>query len=142
MMNKFIVLILCLVLNAPVQATADMVVIMNQDSGVDKLSRQELVNIYMGRYRKLPDDTVAEPLDIEGGGSENGYFYSHLLGKTLAEINAYWARLIFSGKTTPPEVLLSQKAVLDRVLHDKSAIGYVDRQMLNGKVKAVYEFRD
>jgi len=65
-----------------------------------------------------------------------------LLDKTLAEVNAYWARLVFSGKTAAPEELASQREILDRVARDPNAIGYVDRRNLNAHVKVVYEFKD
>lgn len=120
-------------------ARADMVVIMNVDSGIEHLSREQVINIFMGRYRKLPDDTVALPLDIGRDTPERQFFYRHLLNKTLAEINAYWARLLFSGKTAAPEDVESQRKVLERVAHDTHALGYVDRQHLTGHVKVVYE---
>ncbi len=123
----------------PVSARADMVVVMSASSGVERLSRDQVVNIFMGRYRKLPDDTVAAPLDVGQDTPERQYFYRHLLNKTLAEINAYWARLLFSGKTAAPEEVASQRKVLERVAHDPHAIGYVDRQHLNERVKVVYE---
>lgn len=124
---------------APVAARADMVVVMSANSNVEHLSRDQVINIFMGRYRRLPDDTAAAPLDIGQDTPERQYFYHHLLNKTLAEINAYWARLLFSGKTAAPEEVASQRKVLERVAHDPHAIGYVDRQYLNERVKVVYE---
>lgn len=123
-------------------ARADMVVIVSADSGVRPLSRQEVVNIFMGRQRRLPNGELAVPLDIDGVSPERRYFYGHLLGKTLAEVNAYWARLVFTGKTTAPEEVASQSEVLVRVADDPDAIGYVERQNMNDRVKAVYEIKD
>ncbi len=137
--RRYIWLVMWVSMLAPVSTRADMVVIMNEDSEVEHLSREQVINIFMGRYRKLPDDTVATPLDIGRDTPERQLFYRHLLNKTLAEINAYWARLLFSGKTVAPEEVESQRKVLERVAHDLHALGYVDRQHLTGHVKVVYE---
>lgn len=121
---------------------AELVVIASRDSGIGHLSKTEVVNIFMGRYRKLQNEAVAAPLDIDGDSAERKEFYSRLVGKSLAEINAYWAHLVFSGRTTAPEMLASQQAVLERVARDPVSIGYVDRKELNAKVKVIYEFTE
>lgn len=119
-------------------ACAELVVIVAAESSVTHLSREEVINIFMGRYRKLPDGRLAQPLDIGGEAPERRDFYKKLLDKSLAEINAYWARLIFSGRTTPPRAVNSQDEVLERVARDSSAIGYVERISLNSRVRVVY----
>lgn len=142
MMRRFLWLLCVLSLLLSASARADMVVIVSADSGVQSLSREQVINIFMGRYRKLPNEAIAAPLDIDGDSPERRYFYSRLLDKTLAEINAYWARLVFSGKTSAPEDVASQREVLARVARDPNAVGYVDKKNLNPQVKAVYELHD
>lgn len=119
-------------------ARAELVVIVNAGSGVDALSREEVINIFMGRYRKLPDGVLAQPLDVDGETPERRAFYKKLIDKSLADINAYWARLIFSGRTLPPRALKNQAEVLDRVASDPAAIGYIERVNLNNRVRVVY----
>lgn len=121
-----------------VPARADLVVIVNAGSGVEHLSREQVVNIFMGRYRRLPDGTAAQPLDIGGESAEFRDFYRKLLDKGPADINAYWARLVFSGRTVPPQAVPSQLEVLGRVASEPGAVGYVERKNLNNRVKAVY----
>ncbi|CAK0742630.1 hypothetical protein CCP3SC15_1200008 [Gammaproteobacteria bacterium] len=76
-------------------------VIVNPESGVEMLSREEVINIFLGRYRKLPSGIMAQPID-QADQTGKALFYKLLVGKELSEINSYWARLIFSGKTKPP----------------------------------------
>lgn len=121
-------------------AHATLVVIVNANSKVEQLSRNEIVNIFMGRYRRLPDGSELRPLDIRGDAPERRDFYHKLVGKSLAEINAYWARLIFSGRTQPPMALDNQLEVLDKVAREDHAIGYIERANLNNQVKVVYVF--
>lgn len=123
-------------LSLPVEA--ELVVVVNQESQIEQLSHEEVVNIFMGRYRQLKDGSTALPLDIKGDSTERQVFYRKLLDKSLAEINAYWARLIFSGRTSPPIGLDSWREVLEKLARDPTAIGYIERSALTKQVKVVY----
>lgn len=104
-------------------ARADINVVVHPDSGVTQLSRNDLINIFMGRYRKLPSGITALPVDLT---QKKGSFYEELVDKELAEINSYWARLVFSGQTSPPLQAGSPAEVADIVRNNRGAIGYLD----------------
>lgn len=136
--NKWHLAALLALLLTALPAQAELVVIVNSDVKVDKLTRNDVINIFMGRYRKFPDGSTVQPLDIKGESIERQDFYKKLLDKNLADINAYWARLIFSGRIAPPLKLGTQYDILERVTNDPAAIGYMERSGLNAKVKVVY----
>jgi hypothetical protein len=118
---------------------ADFVVIVNPNSGVEKMSKDDVVNIYMGRYRKLASGVTALPIDQAKPQSEKAKFYSAMVGKELVEINSYWARLMFSGQGSPPRQVNSTEEALDIVANNKGAIAYVDRKKVDKRVKVVYD---
>ena len=68
-------------------------------------------------------------------------FYRKLVDKSVAEINAYWARLLFTGRATPPRVLSSDPLVVKSVRENLDAVAYVDSKNLDGKVKVVYRLK-
>jgi hypothetical protein len=113
-----------------IPAWADLVVVASVRSVVGQLSREDVINIYMGRYRRLPDGSAAEPFDLAAGSPERKAFYRRLLDKSLEEVNAYWARLVFSGRTTPPTESIGPEEMLDRLAADPHAIGYLERKQL------------
>jgi ABC-type phosphate transport system substrate-binding protein len=115
---------------------ADLVVIANTGGGFDKLSRDEAVNIFMGRYKKLPSGITALPVDETG---EKAVFYRALVNKELPEIQSYWARLVFSGQSSPPRLMDNANEVIETVANNKGAIGYIDRKMVNARVKVVLD---
>lgn len=117
----------------------DIVVIVNQKNGVNQLSRDEVIDIFMGRNRQLSSGVSALPLDLPGASVEREQFYSRLTGKSMSEINAYWARLIFSGRASPPTLMRSQEESLQMVMDNRSAVGYVDQSKINSQVKVVFE---
>lgn len=125
-----------LLVMSPAGVADDLVVITNAASGVEKLSRDDVVNIFMGRYKKLPSGINALPLDQSG---EKAAFYRALLGKELPEIRSYWARLVFSGQSVPPRQLDSAKEIIEIVVNNKGAIGYVDRKSVDARVSVVLE---
>ncbi|MEO8135385.1 MAG: hypothetical protein ABI831_15545 [Betaproteobacteria bacterium] len=116
-------------------ALADIVVIANPASG-EKITRDEAINIFMGRYKKLPSGMTALPVDESG---EKAAFYHSLLGKELSEIQSYWARLVFSGQGSPPRQMDSADEVIETVANNKGAIGYIDRKKVTARVRVVLE---
>jgi len=121
-------------------AIADVVVIANPKSGAEMLSHDEVVNIFLGRFRQLPSGLSALPADLPPAQPEKAVFYRMLVNKELAEINSYWARLIFSGRTVPPKRVVSDDDMLNWVANTRGGIGYIDRSKLDGRTRIVYEF--
>lgn len=118
---------------------AGLVVIVNPASGVQHLSRDEAVNIFMGRYRKLPSGIVALPIDIGSQSPQRRRFYQLLVGSDLPVIDAYWARLVFSGQTSPPLQAPDDRTAIELVAGNRSAIAYVDRDRVDARVRVALE---
>lgn len=130
-----------LVVLAPL-AHADLVLVANPQSGIERLTQDEVINIYLGRYRRLASGMVAEPFDHPIDSELRSRFYRRLVNKNLAEINAYWARLVFSGKTRPPQVVENADSVLRQVASQPGALAYVERSQVDTRVKIVFELGD
>jgi hypothetical protein len=120
-------------------AMADWVLVANPKSGVEHLSRDEVVNIYLGRYRLLSSGISAEPVDLVGEHEGKTNFYRRLVDKSLAEINAYWARLVFSGKTQPPRQANSTDEALQFVVSHPGGLAYVERGKVDRRVSVVFD---
>ncbi|MEI7843260.1 MAG: hypothetical protein WCI39_09530 [Gallionellaceae bacterium] len=138
-MKKLFLTFLLFTLSTTAAYAEDIVVVVNQKNGVSKLSRDEVIDIFLGRNRQLSSGISALPLDLPASTAEREYFYSRLTGKSMNEINAYWARLIFSGRASPPTLVRSQEESIQMVIDNRSAIGYVARSKINAQVKVVFE---
>ena len=121
------------------RAEQGLVVAMNAASGVSSLSREQVINIFLGRFRQLPDGTMARPIDQPSGDPAKADFYQRLVNKQLAEIRAYWARLVFSGKTSPPQQAKSADDVVQWLLDEPGAIGYLRSGQLRPELRAVFD---
>ena len=62
-------------------------------------------------------------------------FYESLTGKNIADIDAYWARLRYSGRATPPQALEDSKDIIEKVSKINAAIAYLPQDM-SGSLKA------
>ena len=139
MVHRYFI-VLCLGVMCATSALAkDIVVVVNQKNGVNKLSRDEVIDIYMGRNRLLSSGITAQPLDLPSTSVERENFYFRLTGKSMNQINAYWARLILTGRASPPTLMHSQDEVMQRVIDNSSAIGYVNRSKTSSQAKTVFE---
>jgi ABC-type phosphate transport system substrate-binding protein len=118
-----------------------LVVVVNPQSGVDKLTRDEIIDIFLGRYRKLPSGKTALPIDVAEANVERSRFYELLVKKSSSEMSSYWARLVFSGQTSPPFQVPDTKAALELVQSSPNAIAYIDRSAVSARVKVVFELK-
>jgi len=120
---KFITLSLLLLFTSSL--LADIVVIGNLKNSNPMMSAREVQEIYMGRKRGLADNAIAYPID---NSDLRQSFYKHLTDRPIAQINAYWARLKFSGNRTPPEIVSDTADIINKVKANKNAIAYINDQ--------------
>jgi len=135
---RYLLLSLLIAVSASPAAAADWVLIANPKAGIGHLSQDDVTNIYLGRYRRLPSGLTAEPIDQPAESSLKARFYRQLVDKNLAEINAYWARLVFSGKTRPPRVVASDEDAVQLVSRNLDALAYVDKTKVDARVTVVF----
>lgn len=120
-------------------AWADLLLIVNSTNPVSNLERKQVVDIFMGRATAFPNQRPAHTIDIASTNNLRAIFYKQLTGKSEAQVDAYWATLVFAGRMTPPEKLPSEAAVIKAVKDNPAAIGYITRQTLPAGVKVVME---
>lgn len=121
---------------------AATVVIVHPDNPVNELSRRQVVSIYLGKRNDFPNGGIALTIDQDSNSLIRQTFYKILVKKSVAQINAYWARLLFTGRATPPRLLTPTKIVIQTVAQNIDAIGYIDSNDLNERVKVVYTLKN
>lgn len=118
---------------------ADFVVITHANNGVDKMGKNEIINIYMGRNIRMPNGVRAIPIDLASSTKNKSSFYMFMMEKELAEINSYWARLKFSGQGNAPVQMDNAEDVLEFVSRNKGALAYLDKTKVDKRVKVVFD---
>lgn len=144
-MNKSLLLILLLTTFGFVwsaQASEQLVIVVNKNNPVTQMSRSEIIDLFLGKYVAFPNGTKAEPVELQGRQLIKQEFYAKLVGMSLARINAYWARLRFTGRTSSAVLEPNPEHVIEFVGLNKQAIGYIPRSMVTNDVRVVFALNE
>lgn len=136
-MMKTFLLIIALIFSGSLQA--QILVIVNARNPVIQMEQKQVVDLFMGRISVFPDKQPAQTLDLKTGTPLRASFYKTLTGKNEAQVDAYWATLVFAGRMTPPKQLADEQQVIAEVAANADTIAYVGRQPLPASVKVVME---
>lgn len=119
---------------------AEPVVVVNAASAITRLGQDDVVNIFLGRYRRLPTGDTAVPIDQPENAALRTEFYRKLVNKEPNEVSAYWSRLLFSGKTSPPLQAVTANDVVVLLAGQPGGIAYIDRSQVDKRFRIVMEF--
>lgn len=135
---RLTLLTLILLLSFGSGARADVLVIVNADNPVSSLEPKQIIDLFMGRVRSFAGGRPAQTLDYVAGTPVRSHFFRTLTGKSEAQIDAYWATLIFAGRMPPPKQLANDLDVIEAVSANPAAVGYVsDHHTLPPSVKVI-----
>jgi len=108
--------------------TGAIQVITNAQAELSSLSRKQVMSLFLGRSRNFSNGQIAKAYDHQVDSDIRKRFFEELTGKAISDIDAYWARLRYSGRASPPKELDDVDAVLKEVMSNKHSIAYVTEQ--------------
>jgi ABC-type phosphate transport system substrate-binding protein len=114
-------------------------VIVHPSNPANVLERRFLEDVFLKKVSRWPHDKAIRPADLPPSSPVRGRFTFDVLARSVAAVRAYWHQRIFSGRGVPPPELPSDERVIDYVLRNEGAVGYVSASAatLNAKVVAV-----
>ncbi|MGY0615635.1 hypothetical protein [Vibrio sp. FJH11] len=141
-MKKYLTLLLIILSSIPLKGwSQDLVVIVNKENPLNTLTKHQLIDLFMGRTPYFPSGGAVVKLDAPSSSEVRKAFYHSLVDMSLTEVNAYWARLMFSGRATPPMQVPQEQDIVKLVANNSNAIGYVPKGSYgegNNDVKVVF----
>jgi len=117
---------------------AEVAVIVNP-ANTNQLDANAIKKIYLGKSKSFDDGVKVNPVNQDGNNVADE-FNDKVVGKSGSQLNAYWSKLVFTGKGTPPEKLSNDQAVIDFVSSNTDGIGYIDSAKITDSVKVVGKF--
>lgn len=120
-------------------ANAGYVVIGNP-AGVDALSYAEVKQLFLGKKTQLANGQPAKIIELSDGHADRIAFHEATTGRSEAQLQSAWSRLVFTGKAEAPTQVADYRAVVNAVAADTNAIGYVDESAVNGSVKVLIKY--
>lgn len=117
-------------------ASAELVVIVGK-GGPDTMTKEQVADVFLGKVSSLPGGAAAAPQDQPDASPLRDEFYTKVSGKSAAQAKAYWSKLAFTGKGTPPPEAANSAAVKKAVAAAPGGIGYVEKSAADATVKVV-----
>lgn len=116
---------------------ADFQVIVHPNNPIEFIRREDLQAGYLKKIADWSDGEAIHPIDLSTKFPIRERFTREVIRKSPAQLRVYWNQRIFSGKGVPPLEVDSVRAVVDRVVGDRGAIGYLPAGADHGKAKVI-----
>jgi hypothetical protein len=126
---------------APV-AHADFYLVVQAANPQPSLTQKEAVDLFMGRNRAFRNGEIAQIYDLPRDSAQRADFYQRLTGMGPAQVNSYWARLMFSGQTMPPRSLPDEAAMIETVKGNPGAIGWVRKEPADKQLRVLLVIKE
>jgi ABC-type phosphate transport system substrate-binding protein len=118
--------------------SSDFVVIVNKANTV-AVDKATVAKIYQGELKSWPDGTPAAAIDLPEDNPTRAAFCTEVIGKSVANLKALWAQMIFSGKALPPKMAASDDDVKKAVSGVKGGVGYIKASAVDDSVKVAFK---
>lgn len=136
-MKNLIILTLFLFTSCSLSAAVDVVV---HPSNANAIDASDIKKIFTGKAKSFADGSKALPITQADGNPVTDEFNQNVLNKSSSQLKAYWSKLVFTGKGTPPEEAANDAEVINLVSKNPNLIGFVSQGSADGSVKVVQSF--
>jgi methyl-accepting chemotaxis protein len=98
-----------------------------------------VAKIYQGELKSWSDGTPTAAIDLPEDNPTRAAFCTEVVGKSVANLKALWAQMVFSGKALPPKMVASDDDVKKAVSGVKGGVGYIKASAVDDSVKVAFE---
>ncbi|MEF2523744.1 hypothetical protein V4D10_15265 [Vibrio mimicus] len=117
--------LLLFTLLSPFVSSAELYVVASSQSPLMAIDRQELSALYLGRNRVVGNTYINQVLDRTGEIRQR--FFLLVTNMQESQVNAYWAKLKFSGRLRAPESIQDEQELVTKLEANPFSIGYTDQ---------------
>ncbi|QTA83543.1 Phosphate-binding protein domain-containing protein [Desulfonema limicola] len=135
-MKKVLIYLLIAMLFSSAAAFADILIISNKDVPDTALSQKNVQEIFLGKRVQWSDNSKIHFVTIKNPDIHEA-FLKQYLKKSDAKWKAYWKRMVFTGRGTPPQQFGTTQELLEYVSKTDGAVGYIDSETTAVNVKVV-----
>lgn len=123
-------------------ARADFYIVVHAANPQRSLTPKEAVDLFMGRSRAFANGDFALIFDLPRDNPRRAAFYQALTGMSVAQVNSYWSRLMFSGQSVPPHALADEAAMVNMLRRNPGALGWLSREPTEPGLRAVLVIKE
>ena len=102
-------------------ASERVIIVTHADNTGLRLSREQIRNLFMGASvgRDL------QPVALPPGNRTRSLFNIKIVCLSDSRVQSYWAQMKFTGRRPPPQIVNSEKAMVQYLLDTPDSIGYL-----------------
>ncbi|WP_233520584.1 type 2 periplasmic-binding domain-containing protein [Flocculibacter collagenilyticus] len=136
-MKKSIPLIFAALISHSVFAEVAVIV---HPSNANTMDEGAISRIFLGKAKSFPDGSQVVPISLAESSDTTKEFNKNVLNKSSSQLKAYWSKLVFTGKGTPPRAMDSEEEMIKLISTNPSMIGFVSSDKVTGDVKVLGKF--
>jgi len=133
-MKQIILLITAMFFAVNVSAS---IVVIGNPAGADTLSAGDVKKFFMGKKSRLSTGEKVKIIELADGDAGRIAFHAATTGRSEAQLQSAWSRLVFTGKAEAPMQVANDAAVIQAVSASSNAIGYINESAVTGDVKVL-----
>ena len=134
---KILTTLIVILFSAQLFAEVEVIV---HPSNAAVLTKDDIARIFLGKTRGFPGGKEAIPVSIVKGDAAFDEFTQNVLGKSTKQLKAYWAKMVFTGKGTPPKEIGSTAELSGLIANNPNLIGFVPAGSAGAGVKVIGKF--
>ncbi|GHF88394.1 phosphate ABC transporter substrate-binding protein [Thalassotalea marina] len=119
--------------------SADVAVVVHPSNN-SEFDETIIKKTFLGKSKSFSNGKSTILIGLSSTDDITQEFNRKVIGKSSSQVKAYWSKILFTGKGTPPQELDSSALVLQAVASNQDAIGYLDPSVVDDSVKVVATF--
>jgi len=113
------------------------VIVVHPRNPIESTGGEFLADAFLKKTTRWGSGETIQPVDLHPGSPVRKVFSETVLKRSISAVRRYWQQRIFSGRDLPPPELASEQAVIDYVVRNPGAVGYVSGAAQVGGAKVV-----
>jgi len=118
-------------------AFSQVVVVVNNLSGLNYLSKDEVKALFLG-YNDVFNETVYITIEITGDPDVMVNFHRLVTDKSMPRLKAHWSKMVFSGTSSPPKRVVTVEQAKQILENNINVVTYMDRKHLDKRFRVIY----
>ena len=111
--------------------SAELVIVVNPQNQATRMTTAQASQFFLG------GSVLFTPLEQPVDAPIRAEFYKKVLEKEAAQVQAVWARIVFTGKGKPPKEYKSSAEIKKAISENVNAIGYIEKSAVDDSVKVI-----
>ncbi|MFT5758162.1 MAG: ABC-type phosphate transport system substrate-binding protein [Alteromonadaceae bacterium] len=120
-------------------AIAEVSVVVHPDN-TSSFDNNDIKKLFLGKNKSFSNGRIAILIGPNQSDPTRAVFNDKVLNKSSNQVNAYWSKMMFTGKGVPPQEMSSASEIISAIADNKDAISYIDSSAVTSAVKVVATF--